>query len=38
MPKLKLNYRDLSNLVQSVMKTRQDDDVTDCTSVVYTKT
>ena len=37
MPKLKLNYRDLFEQVQFVMKTRQDNDVTNCTGAVYTE-
>ena len=36
MPKTKLNYQDLSDCVRSVMKTRQDNNMTDCISVVYT--
>ena len=35
MLKPKSNYRDLSNRVQSVMKTRQDNNMTNCTSVIY---
>ena len=35
MPKLKLNYRDLFEQVQFVMKTRQDNDVTNCIGAVY---
>ena len=34
---LKLNCQDLSNRVQSVMKTRQGIDLTDRTDVVYAK-
>ena len=30
-----MNYRDLSNWVQSVTKTKQDNDVTNHTGVVY---
>ena len=33
--KLKLNYRDLYDLVRSMMKTKQDNDVTDHIGVVY---
>ena len=32
-----MNYRDLSYRVQFMMKTRQDSDVTDCISIVYTE-
>ena len=32
---LKLNFQDLSNWVRIVMKTRQDDDMTNRTDVVY---
>ena len=35
MPKPKLNYQDLSDQVQFVMKTRQDHDVTSGTNVIY---
>ena len=35
MPKPKLNYQDLSDQVQFVMKTRQDHDVTSRTNVIY---
>ena len=35
MPKMKLGCRDRSNLVLSMIKTRQDNDVTRCTGVVY---
>ena len=35
MPKTKLNYQDLSNLMRSMMKTRQDNNVIDYTGVVY---
>lgn len=37
MPKLKLNYWDLSNQVQYVMKTRQDNDIINRTGAVYAK-
>ena len=37
MPKSKLNYQDLFDQVQFVMKTRQDNDVTDGTGTMYTK-
>ena len=33
----KLNYRDLSNQVWSMMKTRQENDVTDHIGVFYSK-
>ena len=33
--KTKLNYRDLSNVVRLVMKTKQDNDVTNGTDVIY---
>ena len=33
--KMKLNYRDLSDSVRSVMKTKHDNDLTDCTSAFY---
>lgn len=32
-----MNYRDLSNQVRYVMKTKHDNDMTDCTSEVYAK-
>ena len=32
---LKLNFQDLSDWVRFVMKTRQDDDMTNRTDVVY---
>ena len=35
--KLKLNYRDQLDQVLYMMKTRQDNDVTDCISLAYTK-
>ena len=35
MSKAKLNYQNLSNRVQSVAKTRQDNDMVDCTSAIY---
>ena len=35
--KLKLNYRDLSNQVWPMMKTRQDNDVTNRTGMIYTE-
>ena len=31
----KLNWRDLFDRVQFVMKTKQDNDVTDCTNAIY---
>ena len=37
MPKSKLNYKDLFDRVQSVMKTRQDNNMIDRTDVVYAK-
>ena len=37
MTKLKLNYRNLTNWVWPMMKTREDNDVSDHTSVVYAK-
>ena len=37
MSKSKLNYQDLSNWVWSVMKTKQDNDMTDRTGVIYAK-
>ena len=37
MPKPKLNYRGLSNRVRYVMKTRQNNDMTDCIVAIYTK-
>ena len=37
MTKMKLNSQDLSDRVWFVMKTRQDNNVTDGTGVVYTK-
>ena len=33
--KSKLNYRDLSNYVWYVMKTKQDNDATNCTGAIY---
>lgn len=33
----KLNYKDISNWVRSMMKTRWENDVTHCISVVYTE-
>lgn len=38
MPKPKLNCRDLSNRVWSVMKPRKENDMADCIGVVYVKT
>lgn len=38
MPKLKLNYQDLSDQVLSMMKTKKDNDVIDHTSAIYAKT
>ena len=35
MPKRKLNCRDRSDRMQFVMKTRQNNDVTNCTRMVY---
>ena len=35
--KIKLNYHDLSDMIQSMRKTRQDNYVIDCTGVVYVK-
>ena len=37
MLKSKLNYQDLSDRVWSMRKTRQDNDVTDRTGVIYVK-
>ena len=37
MPKLKLNYQDLSDQVWSMMKTKKDNDVIDHTGVIYAK-
>ena len=37
MPQLKMNYRDLLDKVRSMMKTRQDNDVTNRTCMVYTE-
>ena len=37
MPKLKLNHQNLSNWVQYVMKTKEDNDVIGSTSAVYAK-
>ena len=38
MSKLKLKSWDLSDFVRSMMKTRQNNDVTDCIDVVYAET
>lgn len=35
--KMKLSYRDQSNWLLSVMKARQDNDVTNCIGVIYTE-
>ena len=35
MPKKKLNYHDLSNKVQSMVKTRHENDMTNCTCAIY---
>lgn len=37
MLKMKLNYRDLSNMVQYVTKTRQDNNMTNNTGAIYIK-
>ena len=37
MPKSKLNYKDLFDRVQSVMKTRHDNNMIDRTDAVYAK-
>ena len=37
MPKQKMNCQDLSDRVQSVMETIQDNDMIDCTGAVYVK-
>ena len=37
MPKLKPNRQYLSDRVWFMMKTRQDNDITDCTGVIYAK-
>ena len=37
MLRTKLNYRDWSDWVQSMMKMTQDNDVTNCTGVFYAK-
>lgn len=34
---MKLSYRDQSNWLLSVMKARQDNDVTNCICVIYTE-
>ena len=34
---MKLNYHDWLDWVRSMTKTRQDNDLTDCIGVVYTK-
>ena len=33
--RMKLNYKDLSDKVSYMMKTRQENDITDCTGAVY---
>ena len=35
MLKMKLNFRDWSDCLWSLMKTKQDNDMTDCIGVVY---
>ena len=37
MSRLKLNYRDLSKWVRYVIKTRQDNNITDCIGSIYIK-
>lgn len=37
MPKLKLNYWDLFNRVRSMMKAKQDNDMTDGIDAIYDK-
>lgn len=37
MLKMKLNCHDQSSQVRYVMKTKKDNDMTDCTEVIYTK-
>ena len=38
MPKAKLSCCDQSNWVQFVIKTRQDNDMTNCIGIIYTET